>query len=114
MYGLTPASLVASGPSTSVDVDTAGFSGTTGAVVTRAADRSPSSSGSFADSLRPRPAISTTVTPSAPRTARTQTRRRWMNSDPASPAMAATAPPSAQPLPGCCEIWKLAHSSVPS
>lgn len=88
--------------------------GATGAVATRAADSSPSSSGSRADSLRPRPAISTTVTPSAPRTARTHTRRRWMNSEPASPAMAATAPPSAHPLPGCCEIWKLAHSSVPS
>ena len=78
----------------------------------RVTARSASSSGSFADSLRPRPAISTTVTPSSPRTARTQTRRRWMNSEPTSPAMAAMAPASAQPLPGCWEIWKLAHSLI--
>lgn len=85
-----------------------------GASAWTTAAKSPSSSGTFADSLRPSPAISTTVTPSGPATARTHTRRRWMNSDPARPRIAVIAPPSAHPLPGCWVTWKPAHSLTPS
>ncbi len=70
--------------------------------------------GSFAESAcRPRPAISTTVTPSAPVAARTHTRRRWMKSEPARPKIAVKAPISAQSLPGCWVTWKFAHSLMP-
>ncbi len=68
--------------------------------------------GSFADSLRPSPAISTTVTPSSPVLARTQTRRRWMNREPARPTIAVSAPARAQVVPGCWTTWKPAHSLI--